>query len=52
LTTVALQSTEMGSRAAAMLIGQIEENRQARGEVLLPGKLIVRGSVAPPPDLS
>ena len=51
LTTVALQSTEMGSRAAAMLIGQIEENRQAGGEVLLPGKLIVRGSVAPPPDL-
>ena len=49
LTTVALQSVEMGSRAAAMLIDQIEENRPARGEVLQPGDLIVRNSVAPPP---
>lgn len=49
LTTVALQSVEMGSRAAAMLIDQIEENRPARGEVLQPGDLIVRNSVALPP---
>ena len=51
LTTVALQSTEMGSRAAAMLIDQIMEDRRPQGEVLQPGKLIVRGSVAPPPNL-
>ncbi|MGN6538980.1 MAG: LacI family DNA-binding transcriptional regulator [Mesorhizobium sp.] len=50
LTTVALQSAEMGSRAAAMLIDQIVEDRQPRAEVLPPGGMIVRGSVAPPPE--
>lgn len=51
LTTVALHSAEMGSRAAAMLIDQIVDNQQARVEILQPGELVVRGSVAPPPDL-
>lgn len=48
LTTVALQSTEMGSRAAAMLIDQIVEGRQPRAEILPPGGIISRGSVATP----
>lgn len=48
LTTVALQSTEMGSQAAAMLIDQITGTDSARGLVLAPGNVIERDSVAPP----
>jgi len=46
LTTVSLHSVEMGRRAAAMLIDQIVEGAPARGEILQPGELVIRGSVA------
>lgn len=48
LTTVALQSPEMGSRAAAMLIDEIEGIRPAHGEVLAAGDVIRRASVTAP----
>ncbi len=48
LTTVALQSPEMGSRAARMLIDGIEGLHPAHGEVLEAGQVIERASVAAP----
>lgn len=50
LTTVALQSSEMGSRAATMLIDQITDDSEPRAEILPPGEVIVRGSVTVPRD--
>lgn len=48
LTTVALQSPEMGSRAAVMLIDEIEGIRPATGEVLEAGAVVRRASVTHP----
>jgi LacI family transcriptional regulator len=48
LTTVALQSTKMGSRAAAMLIDQISDGAKPTGITLAPGAIVERQSVASP----
>jgi LacI family transcriptional regulator len=49
MTTVAMRSLEMGSRAAMMLIDQLSSGGEAAMVVLEPGRVIARGSVAPPP---
>lgn len=49
MTTVAMQSLEMGSRAAMMLIDQLSSGGEAAMVVLEPGRVIARGSVAAPP---
>lgn len=49
LTTVAMQSLEMGSRAAGMLITEIEDGSPADGQTLEIGQVVERASVAPPP---
>lgn len=46
LTTVALQSTEMGSHAATMLIDQLSGNYPLSAMILEPGRVIERNSVA------
>lgn len=50
LTTVALQSVEMGRRAAAMLIDRLSGANPAGAVVLEPDAMVVRASVAPPAD--
>ncbi|MBX3598307.1 MAG: LacI family DNA-binding transcriptional regulator [Rhizobiaceae bacterium] len=50
LTTVALQSVEMGRRAAEMIIDQINDDLAPAHVTLSPGDVVVRQSVAPPRD--
>jgi len=48
LTTVAQPSAEMGRTAVQLLIERIEEGRSDPRHIVLPPKLVVRGTSAPP----
>lgn len=50
LTTIAQQKYEMGHRAAKMALALIEGRKIRAKDVLLPGRLVVRSSCAPPRD--
>jgi LacI family transcriptional regulator len=47
LTTVAIPRTEIGTEAARLLLRRLEGGEAETDQVLLPTKLIVRGSTAP-----
>jgi DNA-binding LacI/PurR family transcriptional regulator len=52
LTTIAVPGEEMGRRAAQLLLEQIDTSGQAMPvSVVLPERLVVRESSAPPPSL-
>lgn len=49
LTSVALQSVDLGRRAAQTLVDQLDGKDPHNGETIMAGRLIVRASTAPPP---
>ncbi|ACU70357.1 transcriptional regulator, LacI family [Catenulispora acidiphila DSM 44928] len=48
LTSVALQSVDLGRRAAQILVDQLDGKDPHNGETIMAGRLIVRASTAPP----
>jgi DNA-binding LacI/PurR family transcriptional regulator len=49
LTTVSQPYVEMGSRAAALLIDQLEKEKQEHAHIILPTKLVIRASCGAQP---
>ena len=49
LTTVEQPIQQMGLEAVRLLLERIEEPAEAPAQVVLPTRLVVRGSTAPPP---
>jgi LacI family transcriptional regulator len=49
MTTVRVPQFDIGAQAARMLLEQIESGETTAVRVMLPVKLVVRGSTAPPP---
>ena len=49
LTSVALQSVDLGRRAAQILLDQLDGRSADCGETIMAGRLMVRASTAPPP---
>ncbi len=54
LTTIAIPARELGARAARMLLQALQETGtdhkgQSRSRKLIPARLVVRGTTAPPP---
>jgi LacI family transcriptional regulator len=54
LTTIAIPARELGARAARMLLqalqdGGMEHKGQSKSRKLIPARLVVRGTTAPPP---
>ena len=52
LTTIQLQKRDMGAQAAELLMWRIKSPTRPPSQIILPTKLIVRGSTAPPPVVS
>lgn len=52
LTTLAVPYAEMAAEAGRLLIDAILEGRSPEGQVIVPSRLIVRDSTAPPPSAS
>lgn len=49
LTSVALQSVDLGRRAAQILLDQLDGGTAQNTETVMAGRLVVRASTAPPP---
>ncbi|MBS2532593.1 LacI family DNA-binding transcriptional regulator [Catenulispora sp. NF23] len=49
LTSVALQSVDLGRRAAQILLDLLDGKTAPNGETVMAGRLMVRASTAPPP---
>jgi LacI family transcriptional regulator len=52
LTTIQLQKRDMGIEAGELLVSRIKEPTRPAKQIILPTRLIVRGSTAPPAVLS
>ncbi|MEY9932388.1 DNA-binding LacI/PurR family transcriptional regulator [Catenulispora sp. GP43] len=52
LTSVALQSVDLGRRAAQILLDLLDGNATHNDETIMAGRLMVRASTAPPPAVA
>lgn len=52
LTSVALQSVDLGRRAAQILLDLLDAKFTHHGETIMAGRLMVRSSTAPPPAVA